>query len=266
MNIESQITILIKTFERPFLLYNLLRSIKKFYPDINIIVVDDSKEKMDISDYTNVRYIRAPFNSGISVGRNIGLKNIKTPYFVLCDDDHVFNSKTDLEILYKNICEYDLDVVGGKVMEYNKHNRFEFNLTVQNKTLIYSNLKRKRIGPHVFRYDLIHNFFLAKTSKIKSVNGWDERLPLNEHTAFFLELKKHGIKVGFNSIVEIAHNPIKLQHYNQYRERDFFGYFLSLYHIEKVIKKDRYIVHKFFQKFRRKLWRKLETKFSLMLF
>ena len=33
---------------------------------------------------------------GISLGRNLALKLVKTKYFLLVDDDHVFNAKTNL--------------------------------------------------------------------------------------------------------------------------------------------------------------------------
>ena len=34
---------------------------------------------------------------GISLGRNLALKMVKTKYFLLVDDDHVFNDKTNLD-------------------------------------------------------------------------------------------------------------------------------------------------------------------------
>ena len=49
-NMLSDITILIKTFERPEYLDRLIKSIKLYYPNIKIIVADDSRNPIVRND------------------------------------------------------------------------------------------------------------------------------------------------------------------------------------------------------------------------
>ena len=48
--IRNLVTIATKTFLRPHKLKILLQSIRKYYPDITVIVADDSKEPLEIND------------------------------------------------------------------------------------------------------------------------------------------------------------------------------------------------------------------------
>lgn len=41
--------------------------------------------------------------------------------------------------------------------------------------------------PEFAETDLVLNFFLAKTERIKEIHGWDPKLKLQEHTEFFIE-------------------------------------------------------------------------------
>lgn len=53
-------TIATKTFLRPHKLKTLLQSIRKYYPDLTVIVADDSKEPLKIQD-DYVEYYFMPF-------------------------------------------------------------------------------------------------------------------------------------------------------------------------------------------------------------
>ena len=70
------ITFVITSFERKSLLFNCVGSVRKYYPGISIIVVDDSRGlnvTKELYDNMNIRCIRMPFDSGASAKRNIGL-------------------------------------------------------------------------------------------------------------------------------------------------------------------------------------------------
>lgn len=53
-------TIATKTFLRPHKFKILLQSIRKYYPDLTVIVADDSKEPLEIND-DNVELYTMPF-------------------------------------------------------------------------------------------------------------------------------------------------------------------------------------------------------------
>lgn len=59
-NLRDLVTIATKTFLRPNKLMVLLRSIRDYYPDLTVIVADDSKKPLDIQD-KHVEYYTMPF-------------------------------------------------------------------------------------------------------------------------------------------------------------------------------------------------------------
>lgn len=53
-------TVATKTFLRPHKLMTMLRSLREYYPDLTVIVADDSKEPLKIND-NHVEYYPMPF-------------------------------------------------------------------------------------------------------------------------------------------------------------------------------------------------------------
>ncbi|XP_046532986.1 beta-1,4 N-acetylgalactosaminyltransferase 2 isoform X5 [Equus quagga] len=58
--LRDLVTIATKTFLRPHKLMTLLQSIREYYPDLTVIVADDSKEPLKIND-NHVEYYTMPF-------------------------------------------------------------------------------------------------------------------------------------------------------------------------------------------------------------
>ena len=99
------VTVVTKTARRPYLVMRLAQSIrdKKGY-DLRIIAYDDGPNDYpqevwdDMAQYPFLQYkIGDSDDMGISLGRNLALKMVKTKYFLLVDDDHVFNDKSNLD-------------------------------------------------------------------------------------------------------------------------------------------------------------------------
>lgn len=88
----SNITIIIKTFQRLKSLECLLKSIEdQKLNNIPIIILDDSRENykdaiLEKFSKLNINYIVTEFDIGLSKGRNILLEHVKTDYIILCDD------------------------------------------------------------------------------------------------------------------------------------------------------------------------------------
>ena len=100
----DEVTIIIKTLDRCDCLINLLDSIFKKYPKIRVLVGDDSeissKEKVmkKFGEY-NLKYFDLEKDCGLSAGRNFLLNKVQTKYFVLADDDFVFDKKLTFILL-----------------------------------------------------------------------------------------------------------------------------------------------------------------------
>lgn len=58
--LRDLVTIATKTFLRPHKLMTMLRSVREYYPDLTVIVADDSKEPLKITD-SHVEYYAMPF-------------------------------------------------------------------------------------------------------------------------------------------------------------------------------------------------------------
>lgn len=217
----DEITLLIKTFNRYECLTKLLVSIRNYYPTVKIVVVDDSDDcQFFYGQDSNIRFVRIKPDSGLSTGRNVGLENIDTKYFVLLDDDFVFTRSTDLLIMHDVISSTQACIVSGGVYDYGKTARRFSGIFKGKKNICYL-LEGKNRGyiQGLPKVDFVLNFFIARTSIVKQ-NKWDGSLKLGEHEDFFLRLSQSdGIIIDASSKFSIDHFPVTNIDYEHYKER-----------------------------------------------
>jgi len=188
------LTILIKTFKRPKALARLQASIEKFYPDIPVIVVDDSFDNSEFG-----------FDIGLSRGRNELVKKCNTEYCVMLEDDCVLNENTDLDKILQEIKDRGLDILQFKIdTDY-------YGLYEKDGTGV-KYVKGDRDG----LYDFCSNIFIAKTASLLKYK-WDEELKLGEHFAYFYE-HQGKLKIGVSD-VPIDHCHFGGKEYSEYRNR-----------------------------------------------
>jgi hypothetical protein len=70
-----------------------------------------------------------------------------------------------------------------------------------------------------FRCELVNNFFIARTSRVKESGGWDADLKVGEHEDFFYRLKKTGLKIAYLPGFATSHYPVISSNYKEYRIR-----------------------------------------------
>lgn len=212
----EDLTIIIKTFLRPNCLEKCISSIREFYPNIKILVADDSlpshiKKRNDIN-----KYLILPFDTGLSFGRNELLKEVTTPYFVLLDDDTIFTKETKLEYALYVLKNTNFDIVGGIYLP----DKFYGNLrkSDDNKFLIRDFGYYEEVLDGYPVYDFVPNFFVGKTALVRKV-GWCNELKVQEHTEFFWRGKgilKSTVLPYFTSINSHERN---IELYNKFRFR-----------------------------------------------
>jgi len=186
----SDITILITTFKRPEALKRLLKSIKKYYPKIKILVNDDSE-----------------YDKGVSWSRNYLVSQVKTPYYLLLDDDFVFTEDTKIELLLDKL-KTGYDIVAGAVRNTKGEvTHYEARLWIEDGVL-----KREMTNQEPF--DIVLNFFVAK----KEVYGWDEEMKTGEHSAFFWD-NRGKWRIGYDPNCIVDNIPILTEEYKEYRSR-----------------------------------------------
>jgi glycosyltransferase involved in cell wall biosynthesis len=184
--LENQVTVLAKTFERPDILKRLVDSIRRFYPELLVIVVDDSRDPLKLE---GVETIILPYNSGLSAGRNAGLAQVKTPYVLLLDDDYIFYRHTNIGSVLDSLDRNpDIDILGGGRVDLPF-----FNIVNYREAYLYpsSEVPKHPAGFWVGGFEVFNkvaNFFIARTDRLKLI-GWDPALKLIEHADFFTRAK-----------------------------------------------------------------------------
>ena len=102
----AKVTLIIKTFEREPCLLPYIKSVREFYPGLRILVADDSRQIAEteeaMSAINNLSYFALPFDTGVPAGRNFLLDHVRTPFFIVSDDDNRFSNQTKLENI---LCE-----------------------------------------------------------------------------------------------------------------------------------------------------------------
>ncbi|XP_022528823.2 beta-1,4 N-acetylgalactosaminyltransferase 2 [Astyanax mexicanus] len=190
-DINSLVTIATKTFLRYGELKVLIDSIRQFYPDIKIVIADDSLKPEPVSGKNIEQYIMPPAQ-GWFAGRNLVISQITSKYFLWVDDDFIFHNYTRIES-FVEIMEAvpELDVLGGDV----GGNQFYFMLTYDEGDEVEGGCMRrfhqKVHGPlpsfdGCYLVDGVVNFFLARTDAVRRV-GFDPFLSRVAHTEFFID-------------------------------------------------------------------------------
>ena len=226
----EDITFLIKTFERPKHLNKLIESILEFYPEVPIIVVDDSKVPVIRKD---VEYHTMPYDSGVVAGRNLLMKKCKTKYFSLLDDDFVFTEETKIEILLDILKRNKLDIMAGGVRESGNLIDYYGTLEREDDTVYY---RRDVIDKGEYSKADIVPFFFVGTGDLKG----DPYFKTTEHFDFFYSLKGKK-EIGFTKEVIVNHeresfpSGEKYRHKRWDRRKEFLTYMLEKHNIKKLV-------------------------------
>ncbi len=239
---SDRVSILIKTFERQDCLAYLLESVRRHGLRSRILIADDSRRpygaqiRAAFPDLA-ITYCELPFDVGLSAGRNRLLEQVETELFLLMDDDYRVDRRTDIERAIRILEEKGLDVLGGLNYDY-KTVRGGFDLFLRRVQMALTggvpfnylgDFERegdrltvryyKTRNDRYLETDIVLNFFVARTEKIRSLNPWDEQLKFDEHTEFFLRAKLNGLRVAYTPEFGIGHCPVKLPHYTPFTDR-----------------------------------------------
>lgn len=221
------ITLFIKTFERPECPRRLVASVRERFPDMPIIVVDDSREANPIE---GVEYIHTDFDIGVSKGRNMGARLTKTKYFMTVDDDNYLTDKCDIKRAIDILEENNLDLIGVEEV-----NCSYFGLLVNNgDTVGYMNGNRG-VAQEVTFYDFVPALYITPTETAQKF-PWDETLKMGEHFAFFHNYLGK-LKIGYTDVVSFGHAPLDNDFYAPHRARalDYVKQYMKAKGIKKRV-------------------------------
>lgn len=225
MNVQRDVTISVKTFQRPEALRRLIASIRRFYPTITVVVVDDSAEPLEPVPDGITSYWHLPFDSlGVSAGRNFGIRKVETEYTLICDDDMVFGQRTDLAKMLRALVTTRFDLVSCMWMDHEPwrsirrgYRRYEGTLDIEDGALVHRLGATRGTVDGLPVFDIVHQFFVASTETLRD-NPWEERLKVaGEHVDFFLALKERSLLCTRLPDVVVGHYPALPPDYHSFR-------------------------------------------------
>jgi GT2 family glycosyltransferase len=250
------------TIERPRVAQRLVRSVRKYFPDLPIYVADQSRliEPMaTLYKQMNVEFVRMPYDAGVCASRNLLVKEIKETFFVLCDDDFFIGGNTsfsDAITILENHSE--IGVVGGSLSDVDDalsisgRRRWELYLHYDPTNRILTSVPIDYFAPVVrelgairfYLCDAVLNFCVFRKCIFSPQVQWDERFKSNgEHEDFFLNLKmrsKH--RVAYLPTMTAYHNnPAEYKMYRlRLRERqDGWREFMRKWNIDQYLEVSR---------------------------
>ncbi len=197
----SQLTAIVSTANRPKSLRRLVQSLRRKLPVLKILVADHGLEPHASKQADQVK---VPPGVGRASACNALLSRVRTPYFLLLDDRAELTAETNIEGLLELVSEDKLDLAAGDFIGCKRklwffvkrqpqpgHGFLEFggdHLTLQPG--------HRTIGEGYAWCDLVHNFFVARTSKVRNLGGWDPELENDEREEFFVRAHRQGLRVG----------------------------------------------------------------------
>jgi GT2 family glycosyltransferase len=180
--LTGRLTAVVKTFERPRLLRRLVASIRRAYPDLRVVVVDDSREPRPLP---GVDTVVLPFDSGVSAGKNAGLAAVDTEYVLLLDDDFVFWRHTDLVRAVACLdARPEIDVLGGEVVYLPSFRANDYRTAGLYPTPATPTRPPGTTIDGMPILEKVANFYVARTERLRLV-GWDPALKRLDHADFF---------------------------------------------------------------------------------
>jgi hypothetical protein len=223
--VERDVTVLVKTFERPESLRRLVRSIRRSYPRVPILVVDDSAVALDPPPEGVTRYRHEPYRSlGSGPGRNFGLRHVETEYVLVSDDDMVFGRKTDLGKMLEALRTTGFDVVSCRWMDHDPWtsvrvgiNRFEGTIDITDGVLVHRYNATRGMLDGLPVFDVVHQFFVARRDRLGE-DPWEPSMTVLDHSELFLRLKDRGLRCTRLPDVVVDHYPQLPAGYREVRE------------------------------------------------
>lgn len=214
----SQLTAVVSSANRPKSLQRLVQSLKRQLPEVKVLVADASREGRAVK---GADAVKVPPGVGRASGCNALLSRVRTPYFLLMDDRAELGRETDVERLLQLVTDDKLDVAAGDLQGCKRklwffvkrqpqpgHGQLEF--AGDQLTLTPGH---RAEGDGYLWCDLVHNFYVARTDKVRNLGGWDPELENDEREEFFVRAHRQGLRVGLDPevVASIWDEPAEIE-------------------------------------------------------
>jgi hypothetical protein len=205
----SRLTAIIGSCQQTRHVERLVRSVRQHYPTMRLLAADDGSQPRLVDGADRVR---VPADCGVATGRNAALARVRTPMFLLLEEGMELTRRSGVERLLAAVEQKQLDVAAGDCVAC----RRRFGLFTSRRadpgyaTLEFANDSMQiRPGHHpgadgFLRCDVTHDFFVARTDRVRALGGWDEHPAVDARIEFFVRVQRHAWRVGVHPAA-IAH-------------------------------------------------------------
>eukprot|EP00040_Diaphanoeca_grandis_P016608 m.85946 g.85946 ORF g.85946 m.85946 type:complete len:408 (+) comp25911_c0_seq1:162-1385(+) len=254
----SDVTIGIYNFMSPSCIVRAIGAIRKFYPHVWIIVLEDSKHplwgeaqtidpigikqrppamspdnEIDHDAYVapvhvwtenRVRWYRNPigiFDVGNGAGRNRIVELTHTKYYFQHDDDWRFSNASDLALLRNFLNTSGYDVVGGCYESTDVGFFATLDKDSQPGTILQHGFQHYGVvQPGIVRSDVVDHTMLARTERLM-LTPWSERHRADgEHFLLFIYLWIENAKIASTNQFRLIHGrECRTRRYDRHRFR-----------------------------------------------
>lgn len=224
------ISVVIPTNNRKKDLERLLESLSGLDIKHEIIIVNDNKKELEISNLKNenVIIIQNPDNMGLAYSRNVGAKNSKYDYILFIDDDNVIYPES-IKNLLESLQKFEnLVAVGPLTYHYQDKNAIwfigvEYNYTTSH-VRFYKNIDdSKLIDEVLIPTSNLHNCFMVKRRFGEDIGWFDEKLFMSgtELDMFNKIKRKHKNTIIATHIKALCYHDVPILNVNNIRTLGF---------------------------------------------
>ena len=204
----DDVAVIVTTFMRDKSMFRTVKTIRKFYPTIDIILADNghpTPEKSAFAESYDCQLVEVPFDSGVTVTRNAGVRALdkrRHAYVVIVEDDIGFTTATDFGAWRAVLdAEPEVGVAGGLLRlltehagESEQHYEATLEISADDRTAYLRKIeapewKKTRSGVRYHFADIVLNVFMARRATLDA-HPWDENIKsAPEHCDWFFGLK-----------------------------------------------------------------------------
>jgi len=247
-------TAVLISFMRTAYTKECVKSLRRMYPKIKILVAENSHYNQDLKNFIEKykgEYIMMPFDSGVCYARNRLIETANTEFILVSDDDFYFTEEAKVKEMIRFMqANKEYTLIGGRIFEKGRVLEYQGHIKITPGCHEYipldfeNNKKDEASGLFYQQCDITFNYFIARRDKIKDVK-WDENIKVAyEHSDWFIMIKKlGGHKIAFTPDAIVTHKPEHvvinkemLAQYNQFRNRrSDMKYFLNKHNVKHTI-------------------------------
>jgi hypothetical protein len=232
-------TVCVATIGRPYAIQRLLRSVRRWWPEVAVVVGDQNEpdpwmQRIYAEHRVEVRYVG--LDAGVAIARQAAVAAARTEYVLICDDDFIFGPQTDPRIAATILdADTEIDIVGGVVHDLEHPDaatssvrRWEHFLSRDAaRGMLYAvridALAPQRRVAHGIPYllcDTVLNWKLVRASAFQRGARWDPRFKCNgEHEDFYLNIKTNtALGVCYCPDLVVWHHPAADASYQRRRD------------------------------------------------